>query len=211
MMSKREYEINPNQRQNIVKAKISKVKFPEFCPVCMDEAEDLVAITVFETTIDHWSERRGLVSGWMKEQDKADIALSQTKGGSIFWVPACLSHGSDTITTPRKKILSIVGFMLLFYPLLYFFLGLTAAIEYSRPLLNFLIPVSILLLAIAIDIMYGFYPRALEKSIKFLEINYSKDEVIIYLSNDKYRKLFLETNEMAAESLQGESTKTEKL
>ncbi len=210
-MSKREYEINPKDQPCIVKAKISKITFPEVCPVCMDEAEDLVAITVFETTIDHWSERRGLVSGWVKEQDKADMALSQTKGGSIFWIPACLSHGSNTVTTPRKQVISILGFMLLFYPLLYFFLGFVAAIEYSRPILEYLVPVIILLLTMVGDIMYGFFPRTLERSIRFLDIDYSRDEALIFLKNDQYRSLFLKTNEMSAESLQGESTKTEEL
>ncbi|MFW9921285.1 MAG: hypothetical protein ACFFED_16915 [Candidatus Thorarchaeota archaeon] len=208
-MNDRENGISKKDPSGLIKVKLSKVQFPEYCPVCMDEAEDLVAIMVFETTVDHWSERRGLASGWAKQRDHADIALSHTKGGSIFWVPACLSHGSDTITTPRKQVVSIIGFMFLFYPLLYFILGLLAAIEYSRPVLDSLIPVTILLCAMVFDIMYGFYPRSLEKSIQFLDINYSKDEAVIYLKNDRYRELFLRTNEMTAESLRGESTKTE--
>lgn len=208
-MNERAYDSKRQDKQALVKAKLSKVQFPEVCPVCVEEAEDLVAITVFETLIDRWTERRGLVSGWTKEQDRVDVALSQMKGGSIFWVPTCLSHGSETISTPRKKIMSIIGFMLLFYPFLYYMLGLVAAIEYSRPLLDYLIPVSVLLVAFIIDIMYGFYPRVLERSIKFLDVSHSKDEVVIYLKNPRYRELFLEMNEMTAESLQTEGTKTE--
>ncbi len=207
-MNEREYQ---KKRSALVKAKISKFQFPERCPVCMEEAEDLVALTVFEAKIDHWTERRGLVSGWEKQQDSADIAMSQARGGSIFWVPTCLAHGSDTISTPKKKVISILGFMLLFYPTLYFVLGLIAAVEYDRPAFDFAIPILLLIIAIAIDILYGFYPRALEKHVKFIELNYSKDEVIIVLKNESYRALFLKENEMAAESLQGESTKTEEL
>ncbi len=196
-MGVKESIIDDKNRKNIVHASLSKSVFPEVCPVCMREAEDLVAIIVLETR-DRWNDTRGLVSGWAKPQDKGELILSEARGGTTFWVPACLQHGSDTMTTPKKKVLSVIGFMVLFYPLLYFILGALTAREFSRPLLPVIGPMVFIMILMAIDIMYGFYPRAIERHIRFIEVDRSKDEVMVLLKNDEYRKLFLESNPMHA-------------
>ncbi len=196
-----------NSKQTLVKAKITDIRFPEFCPVCMEEAEDLVALSVFTGPDNRWDERKGLLSGWARGEDKVDIALAQARGVTTFWVPACLIHGSGSISTTGKKVMSIAGFMFLFYPLLYFLLGLIVAIEYSRPILDSLIPALLLVLAIIIDIAYGFFPRPLERSVRFLSVDDVKDEVVIHIKNPAYRDLFLNENSMTSELLKEEDRK----
>ncbi|MDF1539152.1 MAG: hypothetical protein P1Q69_09630 [Candidatus Thorarchaeota archaeon] len=204
-MSGKESIIDERNRKYIVRASLSKSVFPEVCPVCMEEAEDLVAIIIMETR-SHWNETRGLVSGWTKPEDKGELILSEARGGTTFWIPACLQHGSDSMTTPKKKVLSAVGFMVLFYPLLYFILGALTAREFSRPLLPILGPMVFIIALMVIDIMYGFYPRAIERNIRFLDINRAKDEVMILLKNNEYRDLFLESNPMHAALLENMKT-----
>lgn len=204
-----ELTLSKREREGAVKARISKVQFPEVCPVCMNEAEDLVALTATETTVDRLTERRALVGSWSASSRIDDSAIPGLSNAVIFWIPACLLHGSDTITTSRKKVASIVVFMLLFYPLLYFSLDLLTAVQYSRPLVTALFATIILLAAMIASIMYGFYPRALERYVRFLSIDRGKDKVMIYLKNAQYRKRFLDLNGLNAESLQRKSTKTE--
>jgi hypothetical protein len=208
-MKESELTLSKKERASAVRARISKVRFPEICPVCIDEAEDLVAMTATETTVDRWSERKALVGSWSRADNIGDVTPSGLGSAVVFWIPTCLLHGSDTITTPRKKIASIVVFMLLFYPLLFFSLELLTAVQYSRPFETALFATVALLGAIAVSIVYGFYPRALERYVKFLSIDRGQDKAIIYLKNDEYRKRFLEANGLNTESLQRESTNPE--
>jgi hypothetical protein len=208
-MKESELTLSRKEREGAVRARISKIRFPEICPVCIDEAEDLVALTATETTVDRWSERKALVGSWSRTNNIGDAAPSDLSSAVVFWIPACLLHGSYTITTTRKKIASIVVFMLLFYPLLFFSLELLTAVQYSRPFEIALFATAALIGAIIVSIAYGFYPRALERYIKFLLIDRGQDRAIIYLKNDEYRKRFLEVNGLNAEPLQRESTNPE--
>lgn len=208
-MKEDELALSKREREGAVKARISKIQFPEICPVCMDEAEDLVALTATETTVDRLTDRRALVGSWSAASRIDESAPPDLSNAVIFWIPACLLHGSDTITTPRKKVASIVVFMLLFYPLLYFSLELLTAVQYSRPYGTALFATIALLTAMVASMLYGFYPRALERYVKFLLIDRGKDKAVIYLKNAQYRRRFLDLNGLNAESLQRKSTKTE--
>ncbi|MFW9907686.1 MAG: hypothetical protein ACFFEF_03850 [Candidatus Thorarchaeota archaeon] len=193
--------IREKDKTQVVRASISKSVFPEICPVCTEDAEDLVALTIMETK-ERWSGTGSLASAWVQPQDKAELSLSDARGGITFWIPTCMMHGSSSVSSPKKKVLSIVGFMILFYPLLYFALGTLTALQYSRPIEASVIPFFAMGIFIALDLIYGFYPRALERKIRFLGINRAKDETLILLRNAVYRKLFLEKNPMHAALLE---------
>jgi hypothetical protein len=150
-------------------------------------------------TKERWTESRSLVGGWTKGHDKAEVILQEAKGGTTFWIPACFQHGSGTITTPRKKVISAIGFLLLFYPFMFYVLGIAAALEFSRPLTEMLLPLILIFAFIIVDIMYGFYPRALERHVKILDLSRAKNRATIILKNDEYRTLFLEHNALHAE------------
>ena len=182
----------------LVRAKISKVEFPEKCPVCLDEPEDLVSVTITE----RFSVVRGddsAVSTWADGKDKADLILASARGAVTFWVPTCMLHGSGKLRTGRARFIAWAALFVLFYPALFFLLGINAAIWHSRSLLEPLANLTVILLVFFVLVIYGYYPRALERSLKFIDIDRAKDAVYIYIMNDEYRKLFMDLNAMHAD------------
>jgi hypothetical protein len=182
----------------LVRAKISKVEFPEKCPVCLDEPEDLVSVTITE----RFSVVRGddsAVSTWADGKDKADLILASARGAVTFWVPTCMLHGSGKLRTGRARFIAWAALFVLFYPALFFLLGINAAIWHSRSLLEPLANLTVILLVFFVLVIYGYYPRALERSLKFIDIDRAKDAVYIDIMNDEYRKLFMDLNAMHAD------------
>ena len=184
----------------LVRAKISKVEFPERCPVCLDEPEDLVSVTITERS----SAVRGdenAVSTWADGKDKADLILASARGAVTFWVPTCMLHGSGKLRTGRARFIAWAAVFVLFYPALFFLLGINAAIWHSRPLLESVIGLAVVLVLFFVLVVYGYYPRALERSLKFTDIDRAKDAVYIDIINDEYRKLFMDLNAMHADMI----------
>ncbi len=181
----------------LVRAKISKVEFPEKCPVCLDEPEDLVSVTITERS----SVVRGddsAVSTWADGKDKADLILASARGAVTFWVPTCMLHGSGKLRTGRARFIAWAALFVLFYPALFFLLGINAAIWHSRSLLEPVTGLAVILVLLFVLVIYGYYPRALERSLKFIDIDRAKDTVYIDIMNDEYRKLFMDLNAMHA-------------
>lgn len=182
----------------LVRAKISKVEFPEKCPVCLDEPEDLVSVTITE----RFSVVRGddsAVSTWADGKDKADLILASARGAVTFWVPTCMLHGSGKLRTGRARFIAWAALFVLFYPALFFLLGINAAIWHSRSLLEPVTGLAVILVLLFVLVIYGYYPRALERSLKFIDIDRAKDAVYIDIMNDEYRKLFMDLNAMHAD------------
>ena len=182
----------------LVRAKISKVEFPERCPVCLDEPEDLVSVTITGRS----SAVRGdenAVSTWADGKDKAALILASARNAVTFWVPTCMLHGSGKLRTVRARFIAWAAIFVLFYPALFFILGINAAIWYSRPLLEPVTGLVVILVLFFVLVVYGYYPRALERSLKFIDIDRAKDAVYIDIMNDEYRKLFMDLNAMHAD------------
>jgi hypothetical protein len=177
----------------VVIAQMDKIAFPEICPVCLDEADDLVPISIYEKEED----RRYLT---VRSEGKDQVApfLAERKGAVTFWIPTCLFHGSKSVATTKKKVMSIVGFMILFYPLLFYILGVITALQYDRPLIPVAAPLAGIFIAVVAIIGYGFYPRALERHLKFIDIDRATSRFSVFVKNDEYRKSLIEQNEMHA-------------
>ncbi len=172
--------------------RLSKIQFPEQCPVCLEPAEDLVFITIVESQgpDDYQS------SSWIKGDDKTTVALEAARRSTTFSVPTCMIHGSKSVRTIRTRLVSVVGFFALFYPIVFYLLQINLALQYSRPLLE---PVSGAILCIFIlilTILYGLFPRALERGLRFENTNRTKDTVDVLIKNRDYRDIFIEMNEM---------------
>ncbi|MHA1903912.1 MAG: hypothetical protein ACXADL_04235 [Candidatus Thorarchaeota archaeon] len=187
------------KKNRVIQTKLSKVEFPEVCPVCMEEAEDLVAITILDSI--QLEKDSTIVGTWSDGRNGVDAAIAASRGATTFWVPACMVHGSKSVTTARKKVISVVGFFVLFYPILFYVLGVLAALEFDRPMLLVLLPLVLLLILLVGILMYGFYPRALQRKITFVEINRPKDYVRIEIRNPEYATAFLKINEMHSEDI----------
>jgi len=184
-----------------INVKLSKIQFPEICPVCLKEAEDLVFVTIIEkANYDYTS------SSWARSQDKSSVALDAAQGAVTFAIPTCMFHGSSSVRTFRKKIIAALGFFVLFYPILYFLLQINVALGFSRPILQ---PISGLIATstiLVIFLLYGLFPRALERVIRFDDVSRVKDMVLLSISNIEYRHKFMELNMINAEILNDEPT-----
>ncbi len=183
---------------SLIRTKVSKVKFPKICPVCIGEPEDLVAITVRtgESIMDSygWVSRSTLPSEGHKYRGPKEKAV-------VFWVPTCMKHGSKSVRTLRKKGLAVGAFFVLFYPILYYILGTLSALSSGRPIIGYLSGVLILLASMALMVLYGYFPRALERAIDFVEVDTMKDRLYLRFSNDEYRQEFLELNAMHSDTV----------
>lgn len=186
-----------------IKVKLSKIQFPELCPVCLSDAEDLVFVTIIERAGDDFD-----ASSWNSGKDKTKVALDATRGATTFAVPTCMSHGSNSVRSLRTKLIAVIGFFILFYPILFFLLQINVALVYSRlllpPLLGFLVTSFTLILFF----LYGFFPRALERARRFHDVSRVKDSLFLSILNPEYRDLFRELNEMYTEIVQKETDST---
>lgn len=181
-----------NSGSSRVKTKLSKIQFPELCPVCMEPAEDLVFITIIESVgADSYDS-----SSWKRGDDKTAIALQSAKSATTFSVPTCMAHGSKSVRTIRTVLVAVVGFFVFFYPIVFFLLQINSGLIYSKPLAESLTGALFFITALFVTILYGLFPRALERGLKFENISRTKDSVEVVVANREYRKRFIEMNEM---------------
>jgi len=189
------------QQPYLVKAKLSVVEFPEMCPVCLAEPEDLISVTVMEQSHFDRSENDSIV-GWSSGKDVAERVLAAAQGAATFWVPTCMRHGTKSLRSGRMRFLAWAAFFALFYPGLYFALGLLNAVYNPRPWLQ---PLAGLVVTVALLLsfaLYGYYPRATERMLGFVKIARSRDTVILRIGNREYAKMFLELNAVHAERIE---------
>ncbi|NHI90695.1 MAG: hypothetical protein EAX87_14335 [Candidatus Thorarchaeota archaeon] len=185
--------VNNPKGPSRVRVKLSRIQFPEACPVCLSEVEDLVFVTVVDKEADAYAS-----SSWTK-QDEVNIQLQTAKSATTFAIPTCMRHGSKSVRSLRMKLIAALGFFLLFYPILFYLFRINVALTYSRPLAEPLIALAVLVVILVLILMYGLYPRALERAIRFHDVSRVKDYVILSVSNREYLNRFLKLNEMVVQ------------
>jgi hypothetical protein len=161
----------------------------------MEPAEDLVFITIIESYGPDSYES----SSWSKDSDKTTAALQSARTSTTFNVPTCMSHGSKSVRTLRTRLVSVVGFFVLFYPIVFYLLQINLALVSSRSLTEPVISVVFFIALLVIAILYGVIPRALERGLKFENTSRTKDLVDVIIANREYRELFRTENEMFIE------------
>lgn len=181
-----------------VRTRLSRIQFPEVCPVCSDKAEDLVFVTIMEQLHPNSYESTSMIKG----EDKASVALEAARGATTFPVPTCLTHGSKSVRSVRTKLVAAAGFFIFFYPILFFLLQINTALIYSRSVTEPVLGLVVFATALALTFLYGLFPRALERALKFENIDRAKDTVEVIMTNNDYRDRFVELNEMFIESVE---------
>jgi len=166
----------------------------------MEPAEDLVFITIIE----RYGPDNFDVSSWNRGDDKVTTALKSAESTTTFSVPTCMLHGSKNIRTMRTKFVPVIAFFILFYPIIFFLLQINLGIIYSRPLVEPIVSVLFFLAIFLATVCYGFYPRSLERGLKFENPHRVKDIVEIEIKNEKYRQLFIEMNQMFIDPISDE-------
>ncbi len=189
------------KRSSKIRVRISKIQFPEVCPVCLEEPEDLVFVTVIEKFGDDYAS-----GSWTRQQDKMTIALNAAKGATTFAIPTCMKHGSKNVRSLKTKLIAAIGFFVLFYPILFFLLQINVALAYSGPILPPLLGTLVTTALLVMILLYSLFPRALERAVRFHDVSRVKDLVLLSLSNTEYSRRFLKLNEMIAESVEDENS-----
>ncbi|MFX1559149.1 MAG: hypothetical protein ACFFBL_01050 [Promethearchaeota archaeon] len=184
-----------------IRVKLSKIQFPDICPVCLKEPEDLVFVTIMERRDYDYA-----YSSWMKGQDKTEVALNAAKGAIAFTIPTCMLHGSKSVRTFRTKMVAAVGFFGLFYPILYYLLQINVAVGMARSILEPLLGLVGTFSLLLIFLLYGLFPRALERAIHFDDVSRVKDWVLLRISNPEYRHQFMDLNMISADIVESEPT-----
>ena len=189
------------KRSSKFRVRISKIQFPEVCPVCLEDPEDLVFVTIMEKFGDDYTS-----GSWASQQDKTAIALNTARGGTTFAIPTCMKHGSKSVRSLKTKLIAAIGFFVLFYPILFFLLQINVALAYSGPILPPLLGALITSALLVLILVYSLFPRTLERAIRFHDVSRAKDSVLLSLSNPEYSRLFLNLNEMTIESVEHENS-----
>ena len=131
------------------------------------------------------------------------MVLDAAQGATTFSVPTCMRHGSRSVRSFRSKMIAVIGFFIIFYPILYFLLSINLALTYSRdltqPLTGFIATVSVLVAFL----LYGFFPRGLERALQFHDVNRAKDVVLLSISKSEYLDQFRKLNEMHVQEVRG--------
>jgi len=177
----------------LVRTKITKVQFPEKCPVCLSEPEDLVSITVMESS--HFDRSAdSSTSSWSDGKDKVEMALAAAQGAATFWVPTCSVHGSRSLRSGSKRFMAWAAFFVLFYPGLYYTLGIVNALHNPRPLLEPLLGLVVTASLLILLAFFGYHARAIERTLRIVRIDRHEDAVYMDIRNREYGKLFMELN-----------------
>ncbi len=177
---------------------MSKLEFPEACPVCMREPEDLVTVTVIEKSSFN-KESDNIISEYRGVRNEVDTALAQARGAATFWVPTCMQHGTGSLRTDRSKLVAVCGFFGLFYVVLYYILAVINAVQYSRPLLLPAVGLAISSGVMILLLLYGAIPRSLERNLRFIDIDKGKGVVYLQINNPDYAEAFRQLNQMHAD------------
>jgi hypothetical protein len=166
----------------------------------MKPAEDLVFITIIES----YGPESYESSSWAKQDDKLSRALQSARSATTFSVPTCMTHGSKSVRDNRTRFVAVIGFFVLFYPIIFFLLQVNLALVYSRPLVEPVLGAAFFCTLLLFTLLYGLFPRALERKLKFENTSRIKDSVDVIIENPEYRELFLEMNAIFAEPISDE-------
>lgn len=179
----------------LVKCSLSKMEFPEICPVCLKEPEDLVAITIIERPLGDRGDDR-TYSAVKRGTSKADITLEAARGATTLWVPTCMKHGSANVRSDKMRMVSWLSFFIMFYPILYFVLTISSSLRDSSVTVFDVVGLGASLALFLGLSFYGCFPRALERTVKVVELEYAKDRIYLNIKSPRYLKQFMDLNAM---------------
>ncbi|MFW9834030.1 MAG: hypothetical protein ACFFEK_08560 [Candidatus Thorarchaeota archaeon] len=177
----------------IVRAKISRIRFPKTCPVCGAPATKTARIST------NPSRKVWLRPSWdpkFNPWGKNQLANAETKS---FLVDVCEDHAMSDNTEIRVRGLSAIiasivaatSFFALFY----------AGSDYwaGRPVSPWVYSY-LLILALSLLFVYiSFRPSALESSFKIIGFDFELQHVWLAMANPIYREIFMKENPMSAE------------
>ena len=183
---------------DIIRAKIGSIVFPEVCPVCMREADDIVRMTLnlysFGGAMESSNPQAALREKLARSNGKITFAIP----GFSFSIPACHRHVPKEIPD-LHKVIWFCAMLAGMYPGLFYLLLTANAYHRRTDFMPFLIPWIITILVLSAISGYIFFPRAFQRYFRILDIEPTGDYVLFVLRNPAYRHQFLESNPMHSE------------
>ena len=179
----------------LVRAKISRLRFPKSCPVCGAPTTTSTMVTTSS------NRKRYLRPHWdpafsPKSRKQFGLSLPQK---NTFLVPVCDSH--EIIDDGKWRVRSIVSlFVAVVASSSIFVLMFAGSDVWNGYGIRSWVPGYFLVLAISIIVGYlAFRPNVLESAVKIIGFDFDVQYVWFYLKNAEYRRRFIEENEMNAE------------
>jgi len=179
----------------LVRAKISRLRFPKLCPVC---GEPTTATTLITTSP---KSKRYLRPHWdpafySRSRKRLGLSSPQKK---TFLVPVCNSHEIVDDGDWRMRSIAFL-FVAVIASSSIFVLMFAGSDIWNGYGIRPWVPGYFLVLAISIIVAYlVFRPNVLESAVKIVGFDFDIQHVWFYLKNPEYRRRFIEENEMNAE------------
>ena len=175
----------------LVRARISRHRFPKSCPVC---GEPPTATTLITTSP---KKKRYLRPQWDPAfYSQSGLSLPQKK---TFLIPVCDDH--EMLDDGEWRLRGIVSlFVAVVASSSIFVLMFAGSDIWNGYGIRPWVPGYFLILAISIILGYfAFRPNVLESAVKIIGFDFDVQYVWLYLKNPEYRRKFIEENKMNAE------------
>ena len=177
----------------IVRAKVSRIRFPKNCPVCGSATTKIARISTSP------GRKVWLRPGWdpnFNPMGKNQLANAETKS---FLVDVCEDHSISDNAEMRIRVLStfvasVIGAVAIFA--LFF-----AGSDYwaGRPVSPWVYSYLLVLILSLVFVYVAFRPSALEASFRIIGFDFELQHVWLAMGNPTYRDLFMKENPIAAE------------
>jgi hypothetical protein len=177
----------------IVRAKISRIRFPKTCPVCGAPATTSTRISTHpRSKIWHnpaW-DARFLTA---KEQQ---LTAAETKS---FLVDVCADHTISDNAEMRARTLSTFVASLIACISIFALIYAGADVWAGRPISPWIYSYVVIFFSSLFLVYISFRPSAFETSFKIIGFDFELQYVWIMLSSPSYREQFVEENPLSAE------------
>ena len=177
----------------IVRAKVSRIRFPKNCPVCGSATSTTARIST------NPGKKVWLRPGWDPKFDpmgKNQMANAETKS---FIVDVCEEHSITDNAEMRMRGLSTLVASIIAAGSIFalFFAG--ADYWAGRPVSPWVYSYLLILSLSLLFVYVAFRPSALESSFRIIGFDFELQHVWLAMKNPAYRDLFLTENPIAAE------------
>ena len=177
----------------IIRAKISRIRFPKTCPVCGGPTSKTARIST------NPGKKVWLRPGWdptFSPMGKNQLANAETKS---FLVDVCEDHSVTDNAEMRMRGLS--SFIAALVAAVSIFVLLFTGADYwaGRPVSPWVYSYLLVLVLSMLFVYVAFRPSALETSFRIIGFDFELQHVWLSMSNPTYRETFVNENPIAAE------------
>jgi len=179
----------------IIRAKINRIRFPKYCPVCGAPATTTTAITTRPQN-KTWLRPQWDPAFYARERKRLGLTLAEKKS---FLVQVCEDHHASDAGEIRMR--SITSFLLTIVASSSIFVIMFAGADIwaGRGLSPWIQGYFLVLVASILVGFLAFRPNPLESAVNIIGFDFDVQYVWFKLRDEQYRNKFIHENEMNAE------------